>query len=393
MCAMTNHQPLKAPFTESLENGLQYTEEIDQTHPSQRRECSLMEEGSEEPVSRLTLVPLRIRLGTIAVSAEGLGSVNTMPEHRNKGYISLLLGRAFERLKGRVNVAFLFGIENLYQKFGFVSCLSESSISVWIRRTKHEELDSSYSVHQAGSDDLPSVVDLYNLVHRNRPWTALRSATAVKRIARRHHWHPAPQIVLLKQSNILAAYAVLAGSNFGDTPRELTVIEASARDLKAARAMLVEIGARCSRKDISEFTVMEPIDSTIGRAAMQLGCSLASKWSPDGGGMAAILNRRALISELAGELRHRYESALNWFTAGRFDDDALSSVISEIAGGELVLEDGHLTRLLLGYWCWDDAMAAGATAPECHYAILRAIFPGSGMPWLPSPYSHQFDRY
>ena len=140
---------------------------------------------------------------------------------------------------------------------------------------------------------------------------------------------------------------------------------------------------------------MEPMDSAVGLAAAQMGCSVTTSWTPDGEGMAAMLNRGALVGELAEELRRRYQSALSWFAshAGQRDDVTIDRVIFGIAGCELIQDDGHLIRLLLGYWSWNDALAAGVSAPEHHYPVLRAVFPGSGMPWLPSPYAHRLDRY
>ena len=379
---------------ERIDSRIRYTETFEGTSPWTRRICALREDGNEEPVSRLALVSLDIRFGETSVPAEGFAGVQTLPQHRGKGYIATLMRRALAGAAGRVNAAFLFGIEGLYGKYGFTSCLRESSLTVWTGRTRSLEPPAGYLAGNAAAADIPAVIALYNAAHRFRPWTAVRSPEAAERLSRESPWRPAPEIVVVRRGGEMAGYAAVAGKNYGDRSRDYTVMEAAAADPGAGRALLVEIGRRCRERELSEFTVAEPPDGVVGRAAARLGCSEKWESSPDGGGMAAVLNRKSLVGELTGELVRRCEAVHERIGAvpGAPSPSRRARIIERLADGDLVAEDTDLIRLLLGYWSWDDAEEAGLRVSDADAPILRTLFPGS-VPWLPVPYSHRFDRY
>ena len=255
---------------------LRYTEELDRDDERSRRTCSLFTPGADAPVSELELVPFRCRVGEAVVYAEGFAGVSTRPEHRGKGYIRLLFRRAMESIRTRSNLAFLYGIEGLYGKFGFVSSLSESSMKVWIRRlpAAPEPGHRAVSVRRDHADrqtELAHVVSLYNEIHRLRPWTHVRDESTVAKLAEESSWRPAPETVLIYRGDAPVAYSLYPARTYGQTRREFVVAEAGAVDAAAARALLFELGGRCREADLSELTIQEPEDGAVGIVARALG--------------------------------------------------------------------------------------------------------------------------
>ncbi len=83
------------------------------------------------------MLSLRQRFGAIAVASEGIGGVETLPQFRQRGYMSKVLSKALAGMAKRVAVAFVSdGIEDLYEKFGFVNCLAEAHLSVPVRNVE-----------------------------------------------------------------------------------------------------------------------------------------------------------------------------------------------------------------------------------------------------------------
>jgi hypothetical protein len=163
------------------------------------------------------------------------------------------------------------------------------------------------------------------------------------------------------------------------------VDELTAVDVDAARALLVEIAARCWGLRISSFQVREPPDGAAGRAAKALGCTIRQTYPPGGGLMGAIQDRAGLLSLLEPELRRR---------AGAAGPDAQpSTAFRALVRGEVIPEDGVLLPLLLGYWSLSEAVALGLAIPAPFEHLLALWFPGGGTPALPVPFAAALDDY
>src|SRR5262245_60486647 len=117
---------------EQLAPGLRYTEETGRSQSSLPvRDCWLWRAGVDQPISGLNLVSFQQRFGAVAVPAEGIGGVETLPAFRRQGHIRTLMSAALKGIAARVPVVFLSdGIDELYERFGFVSCLAEAHLLV-----------------------------------------------------------------------------------------------------------------------------------------------------------------------------------------------------------------------------------------------------------------------
>ena len=388
--AMDEDRPIP-DIDERLPDGLRYTETTDESGPRRSRHCALHLDGEKEPVSSLVLHRLEVRFGGTSLPSEGVGGVQSRPEYRRRGYNTTLIRRALQGAAARVPAVFLYGIEGYYTRFGFTACLPEHSISFWVRRTRAISATDSWVIREAADDDLASVVELYNDLHANRPWTCVRGRETVALMRQETAWRPRPDVVLFERNGGLDAYAIIAHRPYGWNGRTFSVMEAGARDVGAARAILAEVGRRCRAEDLEQFTVDEPPDSMVGLAARALGCSITETTSLDGDGMGTLLDRPGVVNALSDELVRR--------TVGFRDEEAppnlrtLDRALRTLADGESVPDDSALLRLLVGSRSWHESIALGECTATNHDRILRLMFPGGGTAALPFPYAHRIDRY
>jgi hypothetical protein len=354
--------------------GLRYVEVVGSSARGlPMRRCRLF--SGELPVSELEVVSFRQRFGAVSVAAEGIGGVETQLEFRRRGHVSRLLRQVVIGMARRVDVGFVSdAIEGLYETFGFVNALAEGRLVIPVRTVERALGDlAADNVRDGTVDDLPAAVALYNDEHRQRPWTHDRPSDW-NRMRPHETWRPGTRMLAHDVDGALAGYAFLPGRAFGDDAASMTVEEMTARDPAAARTLLAAVAKLCWSARLSEFAVLEPADGLVGRVARQLGCGYRQDWPPNGGMMAAILNRAPLLDALEPELRRR---------AGHTDG------LAGLARADQIADDRALIRLLLGTWSAVDAQIAGMPIDEA----WRDRFPGGGTPRVLMPYAHRLDRY
>jgi hypothetical protein len=375
---------------EVVATGLNYTEETSRTQLSLPvRDCSLWQAGVDEPISGLNVLSFQQRFGAVAIPAEGIGGVETIPSFRRQGHIGKLLTKAVEGIATRVPIAFVSdAIEDLYEKFGFVTCLAEAYVSVPVlnveRQAERNTGTSRMQVRSFSQTDLPAMVALYNQTHAFRPWTHERQA-GWNRLLVTQTWQPGSEVIILERDQRLAGYAILRELQYGHTVSSFAVDELTANNAEVAQALLIEVATRCWHMRFSEFRVYEPLDSAVGQAAQRLGCTYHRTFPRSGGMMGAILDRQQLLQSLEPELRRRLPS----------DDlhTAHTTAFDALYRGELLPDTRDLLRLLVGYWSSTNARTYGRVIPAEYERIVDAWFPGDGTQALPQAYAHRLDRY
>ena len=386
---MTNNQPTYDVDLQ-LEPGLCYREETGHDQQSlPKRFCGLWLDDVDDPVSDIDVLSFRKRFGTVAVEAEGLGGVETLPEYRQRGYVRKVITQALAGMAERVSVAFIpDGIESLYEKFGFVSCLADGHLTLPVRHVQARlgnllKTSSSYEIRPYTLDDLPEMINLYNTTHAGRPWTFERQPNW-QRIPPQRTWRAGAEVLVIEEAGHLTGYAILPRYTYGQTSQKYMVDELTAETIQAAQYLLAEISVRCHQLYLSEFQVREPLDSAVGQVAQQLGCKYQQEFFATGGIMGLILDRIRLLDQLAPELQRRLNG---------HEQTVHQAAFALLQQGELIPDNATLLRLLLGYWSLADAQINGTVIPETYEAICRGWFPGGNTPTLPMPYSHYLDRY
>ena len=372
---------------EVWEDGLRYTEERGEaklTFPCRR--CELLRADHDAPVSKLSLLSLELRFGAVALPVEGYAGVSTPPPHRRRGYMARLLRRSLRSSQERVSVACLFGIEDFYPRFGFVTCVALSELRVFLGSGRRLGPLAAGAVRAGSAADLPALRSLYNQVHATRPWTVARGPTW-DRLPRARDWEPGSEVFLAERGGELRGYVVLRSPMFGWRHRRFLLREIVARDAATAAALLSFALQRARRLDYDRVVFHESPDSPVARVARAAGCEVVTRYVAAGGGMATVLDRGRFVDGVAAELSRRARAA-------GVAEHAAGPALAALRGGRLVPDDGDLLRLTVGYQRFEEVAEErrGTVAPGA-LEVAGAWFPGGGGGVLPVPFAHELDHY
>lgn len=364
---------------ERLDRGMRYTEKWShQPGRRPRRLCELWMDGVEEHIAYLSLVTFNQRFGAIAIPTEGFAGVATPPQHRRKGYLGVLLRKAVARAAERVDVAFLYGVQGLYGKYGFSGCYTDCRLRIAVRDAEHAPSVDGLQVRPMRPSDYAAMVKLYNKEHANRPWSHERRLDTYPGPRTVEDWDRGEVGLTAESDGRLLGYAVVPGPRLGVLPPP-TVVEICCSSSEAAAALVRRIARRANENRQETIAFVEPPDSTAGRFVRRLGCETLVRTNPEGDGMGLILNRAGLVRALTRELERRAASAH-------------PELIGRLATGTLLPDNKLLLRLLLGYYSWRDAADMGALASSRGGDVLHAWFPGQS-DRLPVGFTHSIDRY
>lgn len=120
-----------------------------------------------EMIGALRILTLTLRIGKARLVAGGIGWVSTRASHRNRGVCRCLMDDALSYMaRTGYHVSVLFGIPNLYHKFGYVTAIPNHSVIVELSdlpssanaaRVRHARWSDAASLRRAHDKDEGSV--------------------------------------------------------------------------------------------------------------------------------------------------------------------------------------------------------------------------------------------
>ena len=133
--------------------------------------------------STCVIIPFRLRVGAAVVRMDGIGGVGTLEEFRYRGYARRVLTAAIRHMEaGDAALTMLYGIPDLYPKFGYATAGPEYLIS--LPALAGTPLPDGWTARPLAQADLPDIYRLYaeNTAHtveavirspEHFPWTKL----------------------------------------------------------------------------------------------------------------------------------------------------------------------------------------------------------------------------
>ncbi len=356
-----------------------------------------------EEVSWCWIVPLVIRIGVATVRMDGIGGVETKPEHRLKGYSRRVLTRSMEEMRaGDAGISMLYGISNYYHRFEYVTAGPEYGVFLH-GADVDAPLPGGWTVREFTPQDLPAVQRIYDEA------TALATGTAV-RTEQCRVWQKLLEVpgnypqdecwVAVAPSGQVEGYAWRARWCWSvreilerEFPQTLSFGEVIALTPASADALLAWCRRRAGEEGKEEVLLMVPPDSTVGIAARYTDCRMVQMFSSNGGSMVRLLEARRLLCALAPELTRQIRLA-SW------TEPCLLTLSTELGAGTLeitpdsvrVLGEGDsaaglphytvqisgrvLARLAVGFAPAGDLCArAGIEMPQKVASLLETLFP------------------
>jgi hypothetical protein len=358
-------------------------------------------------VSRLWIVPFRIRIGAVVVRMDGIGGVETDQDHRHRGYARRVLEAAVDRMiEGEAALSMLYGIPRFYPKFGFATAGPDHFISL-TRLSDPPPLPSGWTSRPAMPVDLPALRRLYDDHTVGTVGAAVRAAAGgvwAKLEEAAEGRGPDECRVVLDPAGTVAAYAWRArGFWYLDglerrLPDALVIGEAIAGEPHAADALLAacrlwareESAAR--ERPVERVCLALPPAGLIASAAMRQSALFEQRFALCGESMARVLSTPRLLDALRPELNERLKVAGEpprgcWLletTSGAavLSVDARGLTVEQSAGEQagcatvIRLPQETLARLALGAFPPGDLLSRLEEPPEAESRrLLEVLFP------------------
>lgn len=151
---------------------IHWLEETGPYWPGFKREHTRVAYDGAELVGGLRILTLALRIGKARLKCGGIGWVSTKPSHRNRGVCRALMHDAHDYMKRNgYHVSLLFGVPDLYQKFGYVTAIPGHSIIVdsgaapitksrcRTRPVRPSDRTRLHTIHLAGMKDAPFEIE------------------------------------------------------------------------------------------------------------------------------------------------------------------------------------------------------------------------------------------
>ncbi len=331
--------------------------------------------------SSLTLFDLTMRIGDVPVRCGGIGGVNTEVAYRGKGYSRRVLedSTAFMRESG-YHLGALFGIPYYYHKFGYASAFVSSESSVDTRDA--ETAVARYRVRDFRPEDAPAVIGLYNALTAQRTGTVARDPSKWQSLRPRGGWSPRMGTFVLLDGDRIVGYAA-----YRLDPWRHAIVEMGYADRAVFGSLLAESARRAVEARVEHVVFHMPPDDPFIVYCQRYGCQTKIGYPRCGGGMARIINQKALLEVLHPLFARRLGEAGqgDWSGTLVIATDLGTDRLRFGTGGETLhveMPQSTLAQCLLGYRSVRDALfESQACADEAALPILEALLP-QGFPYV-----------
>jgi predicted acetyltransferase len=341
-----------------------------------KTECIL----NDESVSRVYIMDRTMRIGSAEVKMGGIGGVGTERKHRNKGYSRLCMEAASELMEREAyGMAFLFGIRDFYDKYGYATAMAEHTLLMDTRDA--ERAKPSLKSRAATKKDLPAIARIYNrdnattgsCVRSISKWTGFQMGSGWGRKV-------ATRVVLDERAKVIGYTA------YDDETDRCCAAEIGGNDGRVFETILKFLANRAVELRREKVGFKLPADHSFARWARQFGLKDITRYPRNGNAMARITHLESCVESVLGELSHRSTDYQGKPDLRIITD--IGTVTLTRKNGSLVrtgslqrsptvrLGQNHLAQLLLGYITPADLIRSGSLkAPKTIHGYLEQLFP------------------
>jgi predicted N-acetyltransferase YhbS len=290
---------------------------------------------------------VQMRVGAGRLRAAGIGAVGTHGLLRKGGLMRRTAEAAIPRMRERgYDLSILFGIPDLYEKFGYVPAWQTPTYWVEARRLPGER--PSRALHRFAARSRPDTDALYNRRSAGLAGTAVRPTCLGRRRAewQGHLWRD--------PRGRTAGYVIVSTSN-----RKLALIDFAGESEEVLRVL----GLLARRAGADEVRIPDlHWDSPLARRLREGFCRLELKYAPSGGAMVRTLNLASALGNLCPEFCRllRRSDLAGWSGALRIEDPRQAATLEIRRGAASLARDlaaraghwirggEHVVQLLIG---------------------------------------------
>jgi predicted N-acetyltransferase YhbS len=359
-------------------------------HPGHEAEHTRIAVIKGEVAGALRITTETVRVGEARLRVGGLGWLTTASRHRGKGIAALLMNDALGYLKAHgYHAALLFGNQELFRRFGFVTALADYSVGV--ETSEAARFEAPYKSRPAKPGDIPALQRIH---------AANDSATDGSILRTRAHltskWNRCSDWTVLTdlQGKVVAYYAPAPAAD------HLDIVEVGIVDAGVSAGVLGVCARVAQHEGFSKLRIHVPPAHPFARFLLQFPSVHEMRVLAEGCGMMAAVD----IAECLETMIPEWESLLSRSAASEYRTEVTLMVdgapyrirtnrgsvdISSQSGRNKVsLGRGDLVHLLMGYRHVVDVLASrpALLSGEAR-TLLGRIFPKR------DPYISIFDRF
>ena len=334
----------------------------------------------DQSISWCSVVDRPMRIGKAVVDMGGIGGVETLPEFRRKGYSRQVMQAAVSlMIRERYSISFLHGIQDYYNRFGYITCMAEHEFSLWTHET--ERPGGGAKTRRLRPGDLPTIVRIYNRDNATRTGSLVRSPRRWRGFRKGTWWSfPAGVQVVVDNRDRVVGYVV-----YDDVEDCCRAAEVGGQGEAVFEAILRFLSRRAVKLRLERVWANVPADHPFAVYCREFGLRLHTLYPRNEKHMGRIIDFANCIETVLPTLARRW---------GSDEHDRALCIRTDIGGGtlrwrgeQLVLEESlqrssvrldqqHLMQLLLGYVRPSDLAGQKRIAiPSGSRDLLERLFP------------------
>jgi predicted acetyltransferase len=324
-----------------------------------------------------------MRLRSSMVRIGGIGGVETLYEHRMKGYARRLLAEAVGIMREReYDMSILFGIPNFYHRFGFVSTLCEYKMELPVRFV--EKAPSFYRVEPYSLEYKEEVLKLYHKDNATRNGSIVRNPSIWDGFTLGSSWGTQVNAVVMLLENKFMGYAV-----YDKSEERVNVTELASYDKNGSSTLLNYFASKAIEYRVENINVFIPPDHPFVNFCRNYGFNFSMFFPNNRAGMGRIINLettfRKLLSYLdskVNEIGIKDKIIISFSTEIGVVNLKIESAGASIAERDIIpdytlnLSQTQLTKLIMGYASIGDILyEAKVELPAEIVSIIDKLFP------------------
>lgn len=260
-------------------------------------------------VGALRVIDVPLRIGQARLHAGGIGWVSTDKHKRGQGICAALMADAHDYMQQKgFELSLLFGIPNLYQRFGYISAIPERSVRIQLADLPHE-LVGSCTHRMFHEEDVPAILEIYDRSERDASCSVVRNdewilAQALSTDPKTSYWPDWPgTYIFLDEHEEVVGWLTPQRSE-----GELHIKELGARDESVCEDLLVMAKVLAHRAHADRIRFHVPPSHLFARYLEQFDSIHETHFFRNREGMVKLLDFDRVVQAMLPEWAHRLQS-------------------------------------------------------------------------------------
>lgn len=354
-----------------------------------KREHTRIALEDAEMVGALRLTPLTLRIGRARLRAVGIGWVSTPPAQRGRGVCRALMQDALDYTRDSgAPFSLLYGVPNLYHRFGYATLLPEYSVTVEVR-TVDTGSAPPFRTRPVTKDDIPALMRIHDAHEAEASCSMVRTAAHyrsqfISTAPKTPYWcdWPGAKALTDGKGRICAYFMPQAAAT------ELHIKELGVTDRASCAALLHAALATAREAGVGQVRFHVPPYHPFARHLEGIDSIHQARHFANREGMMALTRLEACLNAMVPEWKERMKACGMAGFVGECTlavSGAVYRVVSDGSGlrivqgagkNRIVLDAQTFVRLAAGYAHAEDVLAE--TAPRMKGDARRfalALFP------------------